>query len=32
MGKVFEEDKFNKEVDRNFTAYYKALIPYIQEL
>ncbi|KAF2188774.1 hypothetical protein K469DRAFT_70746 [Zopfia rhizophila CBS 207.26] len=31
-GKVLEEDKFDKEVDRNFTAYCKKLEPCIQQL
>ena len=31
-GKVIEEDEFNEEVDRNFTAHCKALIPCIKEL
>jgi hypothetical protein len=28
----FEEDKFDKEVKKSFTAYCKPLIPCIQEL
>jgi serine/threonine protein kinase len=31
-GKIDEDDKFTKEVSRNFTACCKALIPCIQEL
>lgn len=31
-GKVDEEDKFTKEVKKNFTAHCKPLIPCIQEL
>ncbi|KAF2193607.1 hypothetical protein K469DRAFT_239099 [Zopfia rhizophila CBS 207.26] len=31
-GKVLEEDKFDKEVDRNFTAHCKKLKPCIQQL
>ncbi|KAI9773774.1 MAG: hypothetical protein M1839_002007 [Geoglossum umbratile] len=31
-GSVDEEDKFNKEVDENFTAYCTPLIPCIKEL
>lgn len=31
-GLVIEEDKFSKKVDENFTAYYKPLIPCVQEL
>jgi hypothetical protein len=31
-GSVLEEDKFNKEVDENFTAYCTPLIPCIKEL
>lgn len=31
-GKIDEQDKFDKEVDENFTAYCKPLIPCVQEL
>ena len=32
IGMVIEQDKFDKEVDENFTAYCKPLIPCIQDL
>lgn len=31
-GKVDEEDKFNEELEKNVVAYYRPLIPCIQEL
>jgi hypothetical protein len=31
-GKLVEQDRFDKEVDENFTAYCKPLIPCVQEL
>ncbi|XTI93095.1 hypothetical protein V2W45_1472531 [Cenococcum geophilum] len=31
-GKVLKQEKFDKEVDNNFTAHCKVLIPYIREL